>query len=138
MPLFLDVIMCHYMSLYAAELNVRQAGWWSELDVICHNISLYAIICQYMTIIWPYIIICHNMSLYSEYRYMSLYGHNIVTYGGVNCHNIVASSRILQEPLNPAQGNHMIGSPMKKHVFLLSMCHYIVAVLLNNTNLVII
>ena len=38
--------------------------------------------------------------------YTSLCGHNIVTYGGVNCHNIVASSRILQEPLNPAQGNH--------------------------------
>ena len=105
MPLFFYVIKCHYMSLYAAELNVRQAGWWSELDVICHSISLYAIICQYMPL---YVLISHYMSLYhimtyndiqcfiqnivfySEYRYSSLYGHNIVTYGGVNCHNIVA------------------------------------------------
>ena len=47
--------------------------------------SIYPIIC-------PYIIVCHNMSLYIEYRYVSLYGHNIVTYGGVNDHDIVAYS----------------------------------------------
>ena len=67
---------------------------WGEQDgkasgmfyvIIYHYMSLYVNICHYMALY-------HNMSLYSEYRYMSLYGHNIVTYGGVTCHNIVACS----------------------------------------------
>ena len=42
---------------------------------------------------------------------MSLYGHNIVTYGGVNCHNIVASSRILQDPPGYSWSNCGLAQP---------------------------
>ena len=42
---------------------------------------------------------------------MSLYGHNIVTYGGVNCHNIVASSLILQDPPGSSQSNCGLTQP---------------------------
>jgi hypothetical protein len=66
---------CHNvsLSLYAAELNVRRAGWWSELDVICHNMSQYAIICQYIplyVLISLYVIICHYIQNIDICHYM--------------------------------------------------------------------
>jgi hypothetical protein len=89
MSLYAIISWCHYMSLYAAERSPLQEVSGKDGEV---SGMLYVIICHYMPFyvqISHYMSLCHYMSLYVIICFVSLYMHNIVTYGGDSYHIIV-------------------------------------------------